>query len=151
MLFDKQHPDHLNAWISQRCLKQANVHSVTRKQFECFMMQEIRNKSRETVKITNNILYSALGNKDVYFRSCQLMFRGSYALSQCTDWRTKHMLSVKLHVWLIKYRYHSNKRYTTFQRIIHFHKGYIILGWGIIWIYLVWTSIWTYTISISIE
>ena len=54
---DKQHPDHINAWISQRCLKQPTVtdHSVTGKQFDFFMIQEIRNKTRETVR--NNKLH----------------------------------------------------------------------------------------------
>ena len=48
VLFDKQHPDYLNAWISERCLKRETVRSVTWEKFDCFMIQKIRNKTRET-------------------------------------------------------------------------------------------------------
>ena len=51
----KKLPDHLDAGISQICFKQATVHSVTGKQFNCFMIQKIRNKIRETFR--NNKLH----------------------------------------------------------------------------------------------
>ena len=43
------HLIYLIAWISQRCLKQATVHSVSGKLLECFMIQKIKNKTRETL------------------------------------------------------------------------------------------------------
>ena len=52
----KQHIAHLNDGILQRCLIQATVHSVTGKQFDCFMINDIRKKTLET-EISNNILY----------------------------------------------------------------------------------------------
>ena len=60
VLFENQHIHQLNAWISQRCLKQAKVHSVAWKKSDCFMIQGISNKT-----VRKYILHSMyrLGNK----------------------------------------------------------------------------------------
>lgn len=66
--FGEKHLLHLNAWISQRYLKQATVHSLTGYHHNFFMILEIRKKTWETVrnyKITFSINVSM--NKCISF------------------------------------------------------------------------------------
>ena len=62
---DKQHPDHIKAWISQRCLKQPTVtfYFVTGNSSTFSWYKKSERKLEKQLEITDYIYYSRLGNE----------------------------------------------------------------------------------------